>query len=133
MFDPRDFFEISKKLYNVTSSEDCNVLSLSKYKEALLRTIASRAYYSVYLTCREWLKRQFRVDVNKESQKREKSVHTTIKELILERTGMYYLVDYIDELKNFRELSDYDLTVNIDVTDVQRCLSIAEEVLDDIG
>ncbi len=73
MFDPSEFYKISKHLYE---NFDNN--------EALLRTIIGRVYYSVYLVCREWLRDNINIDVNKEAKRRKVSVHSTLIELIYE-------------------------------------------------
>lgn len=132
MFDPKDFFKVSKNLYDAANVGGCETLTSSNCEEALLRTIAGRAYYSVYLTCREWLRKQFGVDVNKEAKRREKSVHTTLIELMLEYTRKQYLVDFIGELKRFREMSDYELGIKIEKDDAQRCILLAEDILNEI-
>ncbi len=72
MFDPYEFYEISKHFYR---NFDDN--------EALLRTIIGRAYYSVYLVCREWLRDNFNIDVNKEAKKKRVSVHSILIDIIL--------------------------------------------------
>jgi len=121
MFDPSEFYKISKHLYE---NFDNN--------EALLRTIIGRAYYSVYLVCREWLRNNFNIDVNKEARKRGVSVHSTLIELIYEKRREGYFIDFIRELKEKRESSDYELKIHITKEDAEKALYLAESVLNGI-
>lgn len=121
MFDPYRFYEVSKHLYE---NFDNN--------EAILRTIIGRAYYSVYLTCREWLRENFGIDINRESKKRKVSVHSALIHLIYERRGEGYFIDFIRELKEKRELSDYELRIHITKEDAEKAVYIAESILKEV-
>lgn len=134
MFNPKDFFELSKELYNIVKSEsrDC-ILSPVEYEEALLRTLISRIYYSVFLICREWIKREFNIDIDIEAKKKDIGVHKMLVEVVKLRTNKIYLADYIDELRILRANSDYVLKLKIDASDVDRCIHIASEIFEDLG
>jgi len=121
MFDPHEFYKISKHLYENFDSN-----------EALLRTIIGRAYYSVYLACREWLRENFNINVNKEAKKRKISVHFILIDLIYEKRREGYFVDFIRELKEKRESSDYELKIHIAKEDAERAIYLAESVLNGI-
>jgi len=124
MFDPIDFLKLSEKLLNNSNDNNC--------EEAFYRTVVSRAYYSVYLSCREFLKKHGK-DVDKISKESQKSVHSILPKLIQETTGQYYLFDLIYELKSMRINSDYDLDLSIDRMDAERSVEIARTILKDLG
>ncbi len=135
MFEPKDFLELSKDLFDTIASKSDKGLVPNDYREALLRTVAGRAYYAVYLTCREWLWDRFEIDLNDEAEKRGKSVHKTLVEImydISKKVGRMYLVDQIKDLKRKRILSDYDLKVQIDERDAEYSIEIAESILEDL-
>lgn len=132
MFNPHDFFKISENLFDAAYSESSKILTLNKCEEALLRTIVTRAYYAVYLTCREWLNRNFGIDLNKEAREKEKSVHSILLEIMWDRTQRQYLIDFIRELKIKREMCDYDLKIQIEKSDARRSILIAKDILDEI-
>ncbi len=122
MFDPINFLKLSEKLLN-DFNDNC--------EEAFYRTIVSRAYYSVYLSCREFLKKHGK-DVDRISKKSKKSVHSILPKLIQETTRRYYLFDFIYELKSMRIKSDYDLDLSINRTDAERSVEIAKTILEDL-
>ncbi len=47
MFDPFDFFKVSRDIYNHSKTK-------SEYKEAFFRSAISRAYYSIYHSYKEF-------------------------------------------------------------------------------
>ncbi len=121
MFDPRDFYKLSKSLFETT---ECG--------EALIRTAINRAYYSVYLTYREWLRLKFGVDINKEAEKRKRSVHTPLIDVVYEKTRKHFFLDLMRELKRTRETCDYDLKMEVTEYDAKTAIAIAEELLREV-
>jgi len=59
MFNPEDFLKVSENIFELISDKDaCESRMLNnECEEALYRTEVSRAYYAVYLSCRDLLKK----------------------------------------------------------------------------
>jgi len=130
MFDPEGFLKASENIFGLISNEgDCKEDILNgNCVEALYRTIVSRAYYSVYLSCREVLRRKWGVNVDSEAKKRKISSHVLLPEIISRRLGKQYLRDWINDLRLSRLNSDYQLNIVCNRGDAEKSLTLAKNV-----
>ncbi|MBO8183118.1 MAG: HEPN domain-containing protein [Archaeoglobus sp.] len=133
MFDPKNFLKVSENIFELISDDDiCKRELVDDCEEAFYRTIISRAYYAVYLSCRDWL-RENGIDIDEFAKKQDKSAHALLPEVISDRLGKQYLFDWINDLRFKRRDSDYITTLVLDKEDARRSIELAKEILEEVN
>jgi uncharacterized protein (UPF0332 family) len=135
MFDPKDLLKLSENILEIISNEcGCSKeLTNNCCKEAIYRTIVNRAYYAVYLSCSDFLRKNFGIDVYSEAKKHEISVHAMLPQIISKKLNKHYLQDWINDLRYSRRNSDYDLDITIGKDDSEKSIHLAKAILKDLG
>ena len=135
MFDPKDFLKVSENIFKIVSGDSTckDELVDNSYEEAFHRIIVSRAYYAVYLSCSDFLRKNFGIDVYAEAKKRKESVHALLPQIIGKKLNKRYLMDFINDLRYKRINSDYDLDSPINENDSEYCIKLAKDILEDLG
>lgn len=104
-------------------ARDLNISQLPK-GEGRYRTIASRAYYAVFLTTRELIRAQHSLGEG------YKPVHRWMAENLASAnsrpSGVRELGRYLLELLDLRELADYTLSASILESNAERAVEAAE-------
>ena len=121
-FDPLDFFKLAKILHQSPPS--------SELKEAILRTIIGRAYYSSFLKYRELL-RDLIMSETYDKIARTGAIHSCVIQLlkVLDKTmGMF-----LSSLHRRRREADYELNKHLDERVVEETLAIADRLLNTIS
>ncbi len=124
-FDPKNFLELSEQLYT-----DQNYYHI---REAALRTTISRAYYAIFLTMRELVRKKLSntqladlfEDVSKSGL-----IHSCIKK-IMDRVNKYLGYVY-GRLFMMRKGANFELNITICDKDAEEAIGIARELMDSL-
>lgn len=111
-FDPIDFLKLAKSLYNNND-------------EGSLRTSISRAYYAVFLMCREKIKQKYSNVL--QGYEKDHGVHQAVIKA-LKSLKLYDISDKLDGLRRMRVKADYELSINVNKRDVEKALKLANYI-----
>ena len=117
MFNPQDFIKLSKELLEYETH----------YREALIRTIISRAYYSSFLSAREELKNQLKntaLEVLYEEISEEPEIHQAVYDIL--KTLDPVNADLLGKLRKKRNQADYNLQIPKSLKEAEDCIMDAE-------
>ena len=124
-FDPKNFLELSERLYT-----DQNYYHI---REAALRTTISRAYYAIFLTMRELVRKELSntqlIDLFEDVSK-SGLIHSCIKKTM---DGVDTYLGYVyGRLFMMRKRADYELNITIGDKDAEEAIGIARELMDSL-
>ncbi|RLE48412.1 MAG: hypothetical protein DRJ18_02100 [Candidatus Methanomethylicota archaeon] len=124
-FDPKNFLELSEQLYTDQS--------YYHIREAALRTTISRAYYAVFLTMRELVRKKLsntQLIYSFEDISKSGLIHSCIKR-IMDRVDKYLGYVY-GKLFMMRKRADYELNITIGDKDAEEAIGIARKLMDSL-
>lgn len=121
-FNPADFLLIAERLFRDERYR--------KIEDARARTVIGRAYYAIFLSVRELLRKELSrgPDISRKYGRivRTGMAHSCIRDTLI--TLDYTLGQFFDRLNKLRRDSDYDLRSEIKDKDAEEALSLAREI-----
>ncbi|MEM2101322.1 MAG: HEPN domain-containing protein [Candidatus Nitrosocaldus sp.] len=117
VFIPIDFLDLAEYLYKFSPSPNIN-------REAMLRTVISRSYYSAFLYAREFLKHHTSSNITYSTRD-----HSIIRELLV-NIGLITAANILKYLRHMRNDADYNLNTNITECDASDAIINAKQVVD---
>jgi len=114
---PEYFINVADKLNN--SLQNCN-------KQAVFRTSIGRYYYGSFLLCRETLFEA--IYPYREASFRSGKIHSIVKKVFLNSPNYYFIGDFLSELRDYRNRSDYNLLWIANENIVNKCKIYALEI-----
>ena len=112
MFEWNDYLEVARGL----------LASSPTLPEATWRTVASRAYYSAFHKCREFLEQQGHEPI------RGERVHARVLEGLRQRSDMELTALDLDRMRGKRAHADYNSAREFHRSDAQVIVTLAAEV-----
>ncbi|HCA5147090.1 TPA: hypothetical protein MW178_002305 [Acinetobacter baumannii] len=122
----KEFYTVAKRL----------VVELGEPDEAILRTIVGRAYYSVFLQTRDWLKKRFPEELEKTVGNSHEKYTNCLDALQRQKFDLEF-TKFSRELKTLkakRRFADYEVGENdiLGKVNTEMSLLLAEQLLKDL-
>ncbi len=114
---PEYFIRLADKLNS--HLQNCN-------EQAIFRTAIGRYYYGSFLLCREALFNA--IYPHTEASFRSGKIHSIVKKVFLNSQNYYFIGDFLNELRDYRNMSDYNLLAIPTEEIVNICKAYAIEI-----
>jgi uncharacterized protein (UPF0332 family) len=121
-FEPIDFVYIAAEIIEKIKNNE--TINAQDKEEGFLRTAISRAYYCVFLTAREKMRREL------QKIPKDENVHQAVNRWLAKKNGKK-AYDTFFNLRKMRNSADYDLPPNFraDVKVAEMALGLARQLL----
>lgn len=117
---PKDFLSIARRI----------IESRYREREAVMRTVVSRAYYSSFLVCKEFAIDQGEIDLRRYDRNdfpRKGEVHSAVREALM-NVHLGHIASMLLDLFDRRVVADYKIAEIVQREDAEESIQLSEKI-----